>query len=629
MTNPSQDTKATVAKQIRARKYLNKDFAGFKSDLLDYAKTYFPNANQDFSENSLGGLLLDMTSYVGDVQSFYLDHQFHELDPTTATEPQNVEKHLRQAGVPIVGAAPAVVSQTFYVEVPATSTYPIVPDEVAIPTFMAGTICQAENGTMFELVDNINFADRDADGNLMATVTVGQKNTSNTPTTFFLSRRGTCISGFRSTETVSVGGFVAFLKVALSKENITEIISVSDGDGNVYYEVEHLTQDTVYRAVPNKNEDDNRMVQDALVLTPAPYRFVKDVALSSRLTSLTFGGGTALALDTDIIPDPSQFAVPLYGKKHFSRFTLDPSQLLQTSTLGVLTPNTTLSITYRHGGGLSHNAIARSIRDIPTLSLTFPGNPTPRVAQMVRASVSCINEEDASGGEEAPTIDELKQRVPSVRASQSRIVSKPDALARVYTMPSNFGRVYRAALHPNPNNPLAARLYVISRNAAGQLVTSPDTLKLNLAKYLNTYRLISDALDILDAQVIDLQIRFAVVTDPTYTGNKNLLLQTIVKKIRKHFGQKRFDMDQPVVLADIQNLIFNTPGVISVADIKLNNLFGTASTSLTSTAQQQRSYSTVQYNIEANMDRGILFGPPGSIFEIRYPEYDVLGTVSS
>ena len=88
-------------------------------------------------------------------------------------------------------------------------------------------------------------------------------------------------------------------------------------------------------------------------------------------------------------------------------------------------------------------------------------------------------------------------------------------------------------------------------------------------------------------------------------------------------------MDQPVVLADIQNLIFNTPGVISVADIKLNNLFGSASTSLTSTAQQQRSYSTVQYNIEANMDRGILFGPPGSIFEIRYPEYDVLGTVSS
>ena len=616
----SFNTKKTIGQQTRSRKFLNKDFSSFKNDLLEYARAYFPNANKDFSENSLGGLFLDFASYTGDVQSFYLDHQFHETDPTTAVELVNIERHLKNSGVPIVGSAPAVVLETFLIEVPATTSSPVVPDRTAIPVIGASSVLKAENGTYFELVEDVNFGEVDADNNLIAEVTIGNRNTQNVPTTFILSKKGNCISGFRTTETFSVGAFQAFKQFTLSRENVTEIISVSDSESNQFYEVEHLSQDTVFRAITNKTNNsalNNLFVEDNLVITPAPYRFTKDCSLTTKLTTLTFGGGSATSLDNDIIPDPSEFAMPLYGKRNFSRFTIDPGNLLQTSTLGTIVPNTTLTVTYRYGGGLSHNVIARSLKDITSLVMNFPSNPSAKVAQLVRNSVSAINEQDAGGGEDPPSIIELKSRIPSARASQGRIVSKPDVLARIYTMPSNFGRVFRAAVHPNPNNPLSSRLYVISRNSSGQLVVSPDALKQNLARYLNQFRMISDALDILDAPVINVRVKFSIVVDPTYSTNKNLVLQAVIKRLREYFAQKKMELDQPIVLADLHNIIFNNPGVLSVGDVRIENIVGSLG---------GRTYSGVQYDIDSNTEKGIVFGSQGSIFEVRYPDTDIIGS---
>ena len=79
----------------KQRSFLNKDFDGFRSDLLLYANTYYSDYIQDFSDASLGGLFLDMAAYVGDVMSYYMDHQFNELNIETATEIKNIEKKLR------------------------------------------------------------------------------------------------------------------------------------------------------------------------------------------------------------------------------------------------------------------------------------------------------------------------------------------------------------------------------------------------------------------------------------------------------------------------------------------------------------------------------------------------------
>lgn len=608
-----QNSKKHVLKTIKERKYLNKDFDSFRSDLLDYARTYFSNTIRDFSEASLGGLLLDLAAYVGDVQSYYLDHQFHENFPETSIETNNIERHLRKAGVPIVGAAPAVVECTFLIKVPASGTNPPVPDRTALPIIHEGTVVRAQNGTQFELTETLNFGKTNENGDLEANIIIGARDANNNPTNFILSLNGICISGMRATDVVPVGAFERFKKITLSNENVTEIISVRDAHGNNYYQVEYLTQDTVYKAVTNIASDKHE-VRENLLPIPAPFRFVAETSLNSRTTTLIFGGGNAETLNDDIIPDPSEFSLPLYGKKTISRFTLNPGNLLQTTTFGVLQPNTTLTITYRYGGGTTHNVEARSIRNVVKLDITFPKNPSVNVAQFVRNSVDVINYKEAAGGMNAPTIQELKQKIPAYAAAQGRIVTKEDLLARVYTLPSNFGRVFRASIQTNPNNPLASQLFVICKNSQNQLVTAPDSLKKNLATYLNQYRMISDAIDILDARIINIQVKFQIVTDPIQ--NRQLVLRTALKKLKDYFDLKHFEIDQPIVLGDIQNVIFNTPGVVNVVSVEIQNVYGIVN---------NLPYSSEYFDVLANTYKGIVFGPPGSIFEVKYKNQDIIG----
>lgn len=610
----ANESKKQLLKQVRQRRYLNKDFDALRNDLLDYARSYFPDNIRDFSEASLGGLLLDMAAYVGDVQSYYLDHQFHESFPETSVEPNNIERHLRRAGVPIIGSSPAVVSVTFYIKVPTDASAAGTPDTTSLPIIKEGTIVKATNGVEFELTENIDFSETRVDGSLKASIVVGNTNANNIPQNYILSRDGICISGKRTTETFPVSTFIPFRSITLSNPNVSQVIKVIDTSGNEYYEVESLTQDTVYKRVSNINYD-QKLVPENIVPIPAPYRFTKNTALQSRTTSLVFGGGRASTINDDIIPDPSEFSLPLYGKRTFSRFTVNPGNLLQTTTFGVITENTTLSIQYRYGGGLKHNVESETINNVSSLNIFFPRNPLPSVAAFVRNSVDVINLEAASGGEDPPTISELKAKISAFLGMQNRIVSKEDLLARVYTLPSNFGRVYRAAIEPNPNNPLASQLFVICRNENNSLIIAPDTLKKNLASYLNQYRLISDAIDILDARVINITLKFTVVVDPTQ--NKELILRNILTKIKQYMNVKNFEINQPIILSDIQNLIFNVEGVASIVSLTIGNIYNVV---------EDREYSNEQFNVNANTKNNIVFGPPGSIFELKYPDYDIIGT---
>ncbi|MDB4337463.1 hypothetical protein OAA09_00435 [bacterium] len=607
-----------VKKELKRKKtisYLNKDFDGFRSDLLEYARTFFPDKIQDFSEASVGGMFMDMAAYVGDVMSFYLDHQFHELSVETAVERKNIERHLRSAGVEMGGASPAVAGVNFSIRVPSTlSNGQYIPDRSACPVVRKNTAVTSGAGITFILTEDIDFSEMNQFGELVANFKMSNISSAGVPSHFILTRSGVCVSGKLSEKIVNIGdNFMPFRKIVIPSSNITEIMSIYDSEGNRYYEVESLTQDTVFSSVMNGSLADSKLVPETLELKPAPYRYVRKHNLNTGTTTVQFGSGLAESLDDDVLPDPSSLSVPLYGKKTFSRFSIDPNSLLKTKTMGVSPYNTTITITYRHGGGLSHNAGAKSIRSVSELKIKFPHNPSPATASSVRASLKVLNPEAASGGAAPLTIDELKASVPAYRNSQSRIVTKQDLLARIYTMPSNFGRVFRAGLGSNPNNPLASVVYIISQDARGRLILSPDALKLNLAKFLNEFRLVSDAVDILDASVINLGVTVEVITDSTQNPEK--VSAVIQKKLVKYFNIKNFQIDQPLVKSEIMNLIINTPGVLSLVDCKFNNISGEVS---------ERKYSKISYNMRSNTTKGITFPPKGGIFEMRYPSNDIV-----
>ena len=212
-------------------------------------------------------------------------------------------------------------------------------------------------------------------------------------------------------------------EITLGNPDVTDIISVSDSTGNVYYEVDSLSQDTIFVPVGNIGSDSDE-VSHSLQVKPAPRRFIKFRNLNSGFTTIRFGSGDAETLDNDIVPDPSKISLPLYGKKSMKRFSIDPSSILNTQTLGISPKSTVITVRYRYGGGLNHNVGSRSITEISTIVTTFPAESTEIEKSTIRGSLSVVNEKPAAGGDSEPTLDAMRASIASARQGQGRIVCK-------------------------------------------------------------------------------------------------------------------------------------------------------------------------------------------------------------
>lgn len=612
-----------IKKEVKKNKevsYLKRDFESFRSELLNFANLHYGDKIIDFSDASLGGLFLDLASYVGDSLSFYLDHQFNEVFLETSIEQQNVERMIRASGVPITGASAAIAEITLTIKVPARtdSSGQIVPNVSYAPIIKNGSIFSSINGTEFTLLEDIDFRLLDSNGNISAEYSIAETNASNVITSFFMIGKGVVTSSKTTTENVTVSdSVVPFRTINLSKNDVTEIISVFDSNENEYYEVESLTQDTVFKRFENSRSD-SELTPERLVLIPAPRRFVKNTSLTTGKTSLRFGSGDENVFDEDIVPDPSLHAVTLYGdRKTFNKATIDPNSFLNVGTLGISPRNTTLSVTYRYGGGLNHNVAAGQISSIKSLVTQFNSGTPSNIVATVRSSTVVSNPSSASGGENPPTIEELRVSAILGKNSQSRVVTREDLLARVYGMPSNLGRVFRASVRDNPNNPLAAQLHVISRDTQKNLVISSDTLKENLAIYLSKFRLISDAIDVLDASIINLALDYTVTVERNF--NPEIVIQSINVALSSYFNIENFQIDQPVVIGELENIIINTRGVLSVTDLSIFSRSG---------VYENRVYAGENFSVSRNLDRGLLFPTRGGIFEIKYPNDDIVGRVN-
>lgn len=604
------------AKKTPNRNYLAKDYSDFRSELLGYARTFFPDRIKDFSESSVGGLFLDMAAAVGDNMSFYLDHQFRELSWSEAVETQNIERLLRNNSVKVTGASPSTVVVTFYIEVPAVDKAGrLVPDATSLPVIMPETVVSSNSGVTFSTVAQTDFSETDRVGNLLANITVGDVDSGGNPLTFILSKDAVAVSGKVFTEQFSFGSnYTPFATVTLTNDNVTEVISVVDSDGNSWYEVESLTQDTVYLSSRNRSVD-NDEIAEVINMVPAPRRFITSTDLQSRNTQLRFGGGDPTTTDDDVFPDPSKFSLPTYGRPTLQRFTLDPNALLKSRTLGQAPVSTTLTVVYRAGGGNAHNVGAGAIRTIRTLNIEFRDSPAATIATSVRASVDVINRSPATGGTQAPTIDQLRTLVPAAKNAQARIVTKSDLIARVYSLPSKFGRVFRAGVRPNPNNPLASQLHVLSRNSDGKLMQSPDTLKQNLKMFLSEYRLISDAIDVVDARIVNYTLQVTIVPSPNSVPLN--VTRDVLGALTGVTALSKFQIDQAIVISDIVNAVISVPGVLSITSLEIQSISGDV---------DGRTYAGSYFDVAANTNRGLIIPPPGAIFEIRFPNYDIVVT---
>jgi len=605
-------------KKQQNKTFLAKDFESIRNNLLNTARTYFPDKIQDFSEASVGGMFLDFVATVGDSLSYYLDHSFKELDPQLAVEPENILTHLRNAGVDIVGTAPATTDIEFTIIVPSElnpNTQNYQPQNNALPVILAGTSISSDSGITFYTTDDLDFSQVNESGALVAQYQINSVDENGIPATFAVFKSVSSVSGIEKTETINIPNeFVPFREITLSEKYITTLLSVMDSDSNTYYEVTALSEDTAFLRVKNPFKDADKILSYMQVIS-IPYRFQKRYDPITQFTTLRFGSGDASTLDDDIVPDPSELSLNLFGRPVVTKFSIDPSTLLRTQTLGISPRGTTLTVRYRYGGGLEHNVPSNSIETIENISISFRNNPDPAAASTVRNSIQATNPFPASGGDSAPTLQDLQQRILPARKAQKRVVTREDLLARVYSLPSEFGRVYRASVTDNPINPGSVQMFVLSRNFDGTLGISPDTLKKNISIYLNDLRLIGDAVDILDAKIINFGINYSVIVSDN--ANKSQVITKINAAIADAFNVKYFNIDQPLIVDDITNVIINSDFVISLETLQVKPLVGLI---------ENRIYSTATFDFKQSQITGAILPDRGSIFELKYPDFDIVGT---
>lgn len=642
--------------------YLAKNFSEFRQNLIEFAKAYYPNTYSDFNEASPGMMFIEMAAYVGDVMSFYIDNQFKENLLAYAQERRNVISIAQAFGYRPRLAAPATVEAKIYQIVPAlgiNNNYD--PDEkyylniLPNSTFSSNTVPVQS----FKSTEAVNFRDSaNREFRILSRDAV-----TRVPTTYLVSKPIKLIAAETKTITYSFGSAKKFSKVELPDTNVIGIVSIVDSDGYAWTEVDYLGQDVVIeeREISPRGETgylssntisiDSPPAAKMAVFRKKPRRFVTRVNTDLKM-ELWFGSGTMNANDEIVQLNATQIANDKYDQT-IGNTPLDPSDFLATDTFGLAPANITMTVTYLVGGGVQSNVPSGTITRVDGLNISnqtrdYESSEQALFLQTVD-SVAIMNDEPATGGGDVETIEEIRQNALAFFNAQNRVVTNQDYTVRTLAMPPKFGTVAKvfvirdeqlnaigaqnADVLPqnidedpfnnrkyvqDPIAPNSVNLYVLGYNASGKLATLNSLVKKNLAKYLEQYRILTDDVNILDAFVVNIGVNFSVVVYKNY--NMNDVLARCIDAVKEFFNIQNWQINQPIILNDLRLVIGSVDGVRTVTDVQITNKYF---------YKDGLDYQEYRYPIDEATEEDIIYPSlDPCIFEVRYPETDIIGNAT-
>lgn len=632
-------------KEIR---YINRDFTQFRDALIDFAKIYYKDTYNDFDPSDPAMMYIEMAAYVGDVLSYYMDSQLKESMLSLAEEKKNVLQLAQSLGYKPRNTVPSKGTLETFQLVPSIGTgADVQPDYTYALKIAAGMRASAANNkaTKFKTLQDVNFAFSSSYDT--TSVSIYQIDTSGTPT-FYLLKKSVPIESSTSkhvTETITTPE--RYRKILLPDTNIISIDSVIDSDGNTWYEVPYLAQDTILDEVANVATNDPYLSQYTsatpylLKYKRVPRRFITRYRGDGKL-ELQFGAGISAKAGEEIIPNPDNVGLTVPGGMTRLNETWDISNFLYSDSYGMVPSNTALTIKYNVGGGISSNVLPNLITRIDELTTTTQVDEATLDAAIVAAckrSIAINNPSATVGGRSEETIDEIKNNALAYFAAQGRTVTMEDYIIRAYSMSQKFGSIAKAYIvqdeqlrfsdylnnagvvtstHGNRIiNPLAMNMYVLGYDDNKRLINCNEAIKYNLLTYLNQFRMLTDAVNIKNAYVINIKIVYDITVLPNYTANEVLL--RVHDQVQQFFNIERWQINQPIILGDVISLIASTKGVQSVLGINILNMF-----------DEDAGYCGNSYDTVSATRNGILYpSMDPSIFEVRFPDTDIIGRVAS
>ena len=637
-------------KEVR---YLGREFSDIRSNLIEFAKSYFPKVYNDFNESSPGMMFIEMAAYVGDVLSFYVDNQYRESLLHAAEEKKNIYKIAQSFGYEPKLSSPATAICEFSVEVPALqvgSTYQ--PDLDYAPILAGDSTFSSTTGVTFRLVDDINFK---ASSSLDDMIQEISQYSDETPSHFKLTKKGIAKSGTKTSQEFIFGNSTKFDKIMLSNDSVIDIISITDSKEDRWYQVPFLAQDTIFASMENSdlNSPDLTSYKKEspflLKLIKTAKRFTTYVRSDGK-TEIRFGAGISSNPDEEIIPNPDNVGSSLSMGINKLDESFDPSNFLKTRTFGLAPSNTTLTVKYTYGGSISDNALSGTIKNLDNVIWTFDdsGLDSTKVSDM-KSSLGVTNEESATGGSSGESNEEVRQNALAYFNSQNRAVTKEDYIIRVYSLPQKYGNIAKCfivqdeQLEANTKeivkygkivknisigtlpNPLALNFYTLGYDANQHLVTLNQAVKQNLKTYLSQYRILTDAINIKDAYIVNISCRFSIITQRGY--NKNEVLLKSINSIKKYFDIKKWQIGQPIILSDIAYAISLVDGVASIVPPGDDNP-QKQMVVVDNEWQTESGYNGHVYDLQSATKDGIIYPSlDPCIFELKFPNTDIQGRV--
>ena len=652
--------------------YIGKDFATLKQNLIEFTKTYFPNTYSDFNESSPGMVFVEQAAAIGDMLSFYQDTQLKESMLSYATERKNVIALAQSLGYKPKITTPAVTTLNIYQLIPATGVgVNNTPDESYYLKIKDGLEVESasDSNIIFRTVDSIDFAnptDRELD--------VYERDVDGTPLKYLITKKVKAISATEKTTSIQFDDDSDYPNRTLTDTDIISIVSITEEDGSKWYEVPYLAQESIFVEQANIESNTGELsvsssvVPYILEVQKVPRRYSIKVN-SDNTIDLQFGTGNN-SNDETLLPNTKNIGLGLANSVSRLNQGIDPSNFLKTNTFGIAPTNKTLIVKYLVGGGISSNVNTEDLTRIKRIEFEEDLLAVEDVSiyNEIKNTVAVENVEAAVGGRGAETIEEIRQNALATFGSQNRAVTRQDYVVRALSMPERYGSVAKVYVSPDGeidnnspssilsspqniaefvnvvqslqtattqqiqtelvkylnqkktsigevNNPFAINMYVLSYDQNKKLTLLNKAVKQNLKTYLGEYRMVTDAVNIIDGFVINIGVDFEIVVYSNY--NKREVLTNCLTELQDYFNIDNWTFNKPINISELELILANVDGVMSVPMVKISNICR---------SDNNENYSPNRYNIdEATKGKIVYPSLDPSIFEVKYPNKDIKG----
>jgi hypothetical protein len=592
--------------------YSSRDYQSIRADLLNYAKTYYPDLIQDFNDASVFTVFLDLNAAVADNLHYNIDRSVQETVLQYAQQRSSIYNIARTYGLKLPGQRPSVALVDFSVTVPAFGDKE---DERYLGTLSRGSQVVGA-GVVFENVYDIDFASPYNAQGFPNRLKIPNFNANNILVNYTITKREIVVNGITKVfkRVIGANDVRPFFELFLPEKNVLGITSVLLKNGTNYtntpttaeflgldnrlYEVDALAEDRVFIEDPTKVSDQPGIKVGKYIQTQ--NRFITEYT-PEGFKKMTFGGGTNTAQDQ--LNQFTTLGTTLELQKYSNNFSLGST----------LTPNSTLFIQYRVGGGLATNLGTNVINQIGTVSF-FVNGPSETTNSSVVNSLRCVNVTAAVGGAGIPSLEEIRNYVSFNFAAQKRAVTVQDYESLIRNMPAQFGAPAKVAITENDNKIL---IQILSYDTSGKLTNIvSNTLKQNIANYLSNYRMMNDYISILTAEVIDLSMDISIVLDSAQ--NSGQVIASVIDKVSAYFNPQTRQLGENVYLSEVRSIIQNTNGVLTVANIDVFNEVG----GQYSSAETSMAYTNEETKLISSVDDTI-FAQPSQVYQVRYPNKDI------